>query len=70
MALRVGDRPQPTTTVLAHFSGFRSNSICDRLGPGSTTGIHKGPSVVLMLRTANDRDVCVQRPLHHEVVST
>ncbi|SRR6266852_6164513 len=37
-----GNGSQPTATVLACFCGFRDFSICRRLPPFATTGLHKG----------------------------
>jgi hypothetical protein len=39
---RLRQRAQPTATVLACFCGFRDSSICRRLPPFATTGLHKG----------------------------
>jgi len=35
-----GNGAQPTATVLACFCGFRDSSICRRLPPFATTGLH------------------------------
>ena len=38
----LGNRSQPTATVLACLSRFGAGPICDRLPPVATTGLHKG----------------------------
>jgi hypothetical protein len=42
-----GKRSQPTATVLACLRRFRAEAICDRLPRVATTGLHKGPSLVV-----------------------
>ncbi len=37
-----GNWSQPTATVFAYLSRFRGRSICHRLPPVATTGLHKG----------------------------
>ncbi len=36
------NRSQPTATVLAYLCAFSAVTICDRLRPVATTGLHKG----------------------------
>ena len=38
----LGNRSQPTATVLAFFWGFRADPLCGRLPPVATTGLDKG----------------------------
>jgi hypothetical protein len=50
--------------VFPHCSLFVNAGVGIRRDPVASPRGRRG------LRTAHDRDVCVQRPLHHEVVST
>lgn len=44
-----GKRSQPTATVFAYLSRFHGRSICHRLRPVATAGLHKGSIMSCLL---------------------
>jgi hypothetical protein len=57
-----GKRSQPTATVFAYLSRFHGRSICHRLRPVATAGLHKGSilSCLLQLHAYEPRECCTR----------